>query len=88
MELIIFAEISRTIPDHFLCSYILLLFLNQEIFFGRKWNVSENGYLDFLWTIFKHVGKAIQVKHLNTKYAKTKALQSLIFTNSQICFQV
>ena len=48
MELIIFAEISRTIPDHFLCSYILLLFLNQEIFFGTEWYVSENGYLDFL----------------------------------------
>ena len=49
---IIFAEISRTIPDHSLCSYILLFLLNQEIFFWYRVIcqlkiVTENGYLVF-----------------------------------------
>ena len=52
MKIIIFAEISRTIPDCSLCSYILLLFLNQGIFLWYRVIcqlkiVTENGYLNF-----------------------------------------
>ena len=54
MKLIIFAEISRTILDRSLCSFILLLLLNQGIFFGTKWYVSLKLLLKMVtWTFAK-----------------------------------
>ena len=52
MKLITFTEMSRTILDCSLCSFILLLLLNQGIFFWykviRQLKIfTENGYLDF-----------------------------------------
>ena len=55
-------EISRTILDRSLCSFILLLFLNQRIFFWYKVIcqlkiVTENGYFDFYEKILSMLEK-------------------------------
>ena len=51
MKLVTFADISRATLDRSSCSFILLSFLNQGIFFWYKVIcqlkiVTENGYLD------------------------------------------
>ena len=71
MKLITFTEISRTILDCSLCSFILLLLLNLGIFFLYKVIrqlkfFTEKWLLGLLRKIFKRAGKAKHVKHVKT----------------------
>ena len=88
---ITFAEISRTILDCSSCSFILLLFLNQGIFFWYKVIcqleiVTENGYLNFYERFLSILEKLNRLSTWTDKPAKTKACQILIFTGLQYTY--
>ena len=88
---ITFAEISRTILDCSSCSFILLLFLNQGIFFWCKVIrqlkiVTENGYLDIHKRFLSMLEKLNTLSTWTDTSAKTKACQILIFTGLQYTY--